>query len=193
MKNRFPREFYIPKGAAKVADKASTAVAYVYERQGVLYALGFAGKADKPSFHYRFRTAASREQSLRGYFDRIQRWEKTRRERAEARKVQANAYKVGDVLHTSWGYDQTNVEYFQVTEVRGKYVILREIGQERTETAHMQGLCVPMVDQFIGQPIRRLACAGSVKVDDVRRAYPTEYTEVAGLKVYRRHGWSSYA
>jgi hypothetical protein len=29
VKNKFPREFYIPKGALKVADKQSTAVAYL--------------------------------------------------------------------------------------------------------------------------------------------------------------------
>jgi hypothetical protein len=40
--------------------------------------------------------------------------------------------KVGDVYATSWGYDQTNVEFYQITKVSpsGKTVSAQEIGQE---------------------------------------------------------------
>jgi len=39
---------------------------------------------------------------------------------------------VGDVLYTSWGYDQTNAEFFQVVGLTpsGKSVRLRRIGSE---------------------------------------------------------------
>lgn len=38
--------------------------------------------------------------------------------------------KVGDIFYTSWGYDQTNVDWFQVVDVSatGKTVTLVEIG-----------------------------------------------------------------
>lgn len=36
--------------------------------------------------------------------------------------------KVGDIFSMSWGYDQTNVNYFQVTRVTPKGVYIREIG-----------------------------------------------------------------
>lgn len=36
--------------------------------------------------------------------------------------------KVGDLFSMSWGYDQTNVNYFQVTRVTPKGVYVREIG-----------------------------------------------------------------
>jgi len=36
--------------------------------------------------------------------------------------------KVGDVLEASWGYDQTNVDFFQVVALRGKtQCVIREI------------------------------------------------------------------
>ena len=40
---------------------------------------------------------------------------------------------VGTLLSYSWGYDQTNVDFFQVVEKRGRVVIIREIGCETVE------------------------------------------------------------
>lgn len=43
--------------------------------------------------------------------------------------------KVGDIFHYSWGYEQTNANYFQVVELKGtKQVVIREISYEITET-----------------------------------------------------------
>jgi hypothetical protein len=36
-------------------------------------------------------------------------------------------YAVGGVWYTSWGYDQTNVEFFEVVRDTGKSVVLRRI------------------------------------------------------------------
>lgn len=41
---------------------------------------------------------------------------------------QPNPCKVGDLFCMSWGYDQTNVNYFQVTRVSDKGVWVREVG-----------------------------------------------------------------
>lgn len=38
--------------------------------------------------------------------------------------------KVGDLFSMSWGYDQTNVNYFQVTRLTPKGAYVREIGAE---------------------------------------------------------------
>lgn len=43
--------------------------------------------------------------------------------------------KVGDIFHYSWGYEQTNANYFQVVALKGtKQVIIREIAYTITET-----------------------------------------------------------
>ena len=41
--------------------------------------------------------------------------------------------KVGDMYEMSWGYDQTNVNYFQVTRTSAKGVWVREIGSKSVE------------------------------------------------------------
>ena len=45
---------YIPKGARKVADRQSDAVAYLYETAGKPYAIAYCGKRAKPDWHHRF-------------------------------------------------------------------------------------------------------------------------------------------
>ena len=37
---------------------------------------------------------------------------------------------VGSIWHTSWGYDQTNVEFFQVVRETAGSIVLRRIGSE---------------------------------------------------------------
>lgn len=50
---------------------------------------------------------------------------------------------VGDIYVCSWGYDQTNIDYYKVLEVKNKSAVLAEIGQKRNYTGPMQGETVP--------------------------------------------------
>lgn len=47
-----------------------------------------------------------------------------------ASKETPHGIKVGDLFDMSWGYDQTNVNYFQITRVSEKGVWVREIGSK---------------------------------------------------------------
>jgi hypothetical protein len=59
--------------------------------------------------------------------------------------------KVGDIFVNSWGYDQTNVDYYQVVSYKGKTVELREIASQ--EVAGTSGyMCCevrPVKDAFL--------------------------------------------
>ncbi len=59
--------------------------------------------------------------------------------------------KVGDIFHYSWGYEQTNANYFQVVSLKGtKQVIIREISYEITETTGLDSYKVrPIKDSFL--------------------------------------------
>ncbi len=54
--------------------------------------------------------------------------EQRKQAKQEARKRFQNPYKVGDIVHHSWGYDQTNCDFYQVVEVKPASVVLRKIG-----------------------------------------------------------------
>lgn len=62
----------------------------------------------------------------------LKRIEKIKAKRQLAAAFQ-NPYKVGDILYSSWGYDQTNREFFQVVKVGPRSLTLREIQQRRSE------------------------------------------------------------
>ena len=62
-----------------------------------------------------------------------------------------NTFKIGDILDYEWGYDQTNVEFFQVVGITasGKSVKIRKIKQTCIGANDMTGTCIALKDQFI--------------------------------------------
>lgn len=178
MKFRFPRESFIPKGSVKITDKHSTAVAYFYTSKGGTKpgAVCFRGKADKPAHHYTFKDDARRETFVKEFFKNVRDYERRRVEDRQKRTAFVHSVQVGDIYRTSWGYDQTNVEFFEVVEVKGKYAILREI-QSASEGGGPGGeRCVPQSGAYVdgerGAPIRRLIQQHGIKICDVRTGYP---------------------
>jgi hypothetical protein len=193
-----PREFYIPKGAIKISDKKSDAVAYISSSvlSGQPCAKIFYGKQGKPIANYRYKNEADRAKSITAYF--------AARQEAAARKAayaaernafaKANPYKVGDIFRTCWGYDQTNVEWFEAIEVKGCFVTVREINAESINTGDMTGRCVPLPGEFKAksEPKKCKATKYGLKIDSCRTASYQEPKNVAGVPVYTAAEWSSY-
>lgn len=76
----------------------------------------------------------------------------------------ATPYNPGDILYNSWGWEQTNIDFYQVVKSSDKTVTIRPIGQNQTYNAHsMTGTCVPIKDSFIGEPSRRAICMSQGK------------------------------
>ncbi len=48
-------------------------------------------------------------------------------------EVEISKPKVGDILYSSWGYDQTNIEFFKVVKVSEFSVWIQEIGKKVVE------------------------------------------------------------
>ena len=207
MARKYTREFYIPKGSTPVADPQSDAVAYIYKiaatrlsggavveratnnRYGVAL---FVGKQSKPLWHYTFKTEARLEQAVCAAFKDRRMSIARKTKEAQERKEWKHDYKVGDIFNTCWGYDHTNIEYFEVVEVRGKHLILREIAQHREDDGWQRGRCVPQSGQYIGEPIRRLATKYGVRIDEVRTARKWNTHEVAGVKMGPARNWTAY-
>lgn len=116
----------------------------------------------KANSHYRMTgrktsKVTSREQAAR-YLQAIRhdlngRWAKNRarlQEKREAKQNFVNPYFVGQILYTSWGYDQTNIEYYQVTAVGKMSITCREITCKVKETSFMSGPAVPQINEFCG-------------------------------------------
>jgi hypothetical protein len=201
--NRLIRTRYIPAGAVKIADKQSDAIAYAYtDAAGRPCGRVFYGKQSKPVLACYYRDQGRRElaivQAFQARRDTLARKAAYRQERT----AWVPDYKVGEILRTCWGYDQTNVEYFEIIEIKGKYAIVRELQQERVDSGFMQGRCVPLPGKYCepryenddaGVPLRRLMQQRGIKIDNVRTAYRIETLNVGGVKVIPPASWSSYA
>ncbi len=147
-----PYRLYIPEGSTEIRTPGVDAVAYCYSKDGKPYAVCYVGRSKKASWHFRFLNDDNRAARINETFANVKsRADRKALERAE-RRAFSHSLKVGDILVYSWGYEQTNIDYFQVTAVpSGKAVRVREIGGQMTPdgaTGPMSGHCVPVPDSF---------------------------------------------
>jgi hypothetical protein len=91
-----------------------------------------------------------------------------------APKKPDSGLKIGDILSASWGYDQTNVDFYQVVNVKNKTVDIRRVSSTIVKSDRGADYVVPNVGDFIGAviPNKRPSEGGYVKVSTSRSASP---------------------
>lgn len=112
-------------------------------------------KATKPVWHFTFRSIEQRETKIAQAVVNLDANLARKAAEKAARKVgNLTTCDPGAVFAYSWGYDQTNVEFWQVIARRGSLVTLREIscqdvgGTKDFMTEHV----VPVRDSFLPAP-----------------------------------------
>jgi hypothetical protein len=193
------RSRYIPEGSTPYARKGVDAIVYWYTtRAGKLAAIAYHGKSAKSDWHYCFRSEGERQAKSDQHLHNISGHAERMKERQEKRKAFRHVLKVGDVLKASWGYDQTNIDYYEVTAVvSGHTVEVQEIGSISRETGWLQGDCVPSPGRFIGAPERKRVLEGNcIKFKSYKYAYPVEKQTIPGIPgvvIYPTAHWTAYA
>lgn len=90
----------------------------------------FYGKSYKPAWHYRFRDIDELDKYIDEYLKKKAGQEEVKQQWKDKRKLtKDHDIKVGDIFYTSWGYDQTNIDFYEVVAVRGSRIDLRELKQ----------------------------------------------------------------
>ena len=129
------RENYVPKDAIKHFHESGIEV-YFFESHGRLCAVGFAGKQVKPRLYHYYQDADTRIKRVSQWIEAQQKnieEKKNRKDRKTAEKrAFIDALKPGSILSGSWGYEQTNVEFYIVLAVKGVIVTLQELGHIET-------------------------------------------------------------
>ncbi|MHB9331402.1 hypothetical protein ACP3S7_28290 [Phytobacter ursingii] len=98
---------------------------------------------------------------------------------------------VNDVFASSWGWEQTNVTFYQVISTHGKKtVVVREIrGISDYDSFKMSGTKKAAVNDFVGEPIKRQIKDDSdepyIKIEDYEYAYKSDPDE--------KHDFTTYA
>ena len=88
------------------------------------------------------------------------------------------AAKVGDILYTSWGYEQTNIDFYQVTDVHDGSVTIRKIASRVVSGGRGTDEVVAVPDDFVGPPMKKR----------VQKGYRTGEYEVK-ISEGRGHAW----
>ena len=148
MKNQLPR--HIPQNSTPIERAGLPAIVYSFTTSsGQPAAIAYCGNSSKPTWHYRFRSEAQRQDKIDTFFNGVAQHEDFKLARKVERTSFRHTLKVGDVLDCSWGYDQTNVDFYQVVATTEKTVTFREICQDRTRDGRFDsGTCSPIKDAW---------------------------------------------
>ncbi|OMH34807.1 hypothetical protein [Tersicoccus sp. Bi-70] len=86
------------------------------------------------------------------------------------------AAKTGTIYCSSWGYDQTNIDFYEVVAATAKTVQLRPIRSRCVEvTGELSEYVEPVPGDYNGEPFRRKVLTyarGAVAINGYTNAYP---------------------
>ncbi len=164
-----------------------SSVAYFYTNpRGKATAIAYRGRSKKSAFHFCYNSPEIRAAKVAEWMDTISS-NKTKYARKPRELI------VDDILSCSWGYEQTNIDYYKVLALKGKtQVIIIEIGEVRNYTGDMQGTCVPDPDTLKGDPMTKTVDGSSINISSFQHASKITPTLVNGVKTYDAAHWTSY-
>jgi len=166
------KERYIPAGYVPLTiENPEDVVVYTNNTNGKFSAICFAGKAVNPTWYYLFRSEeAMLAQVAKTINNRITRAAEVAKYKAE--RLAPTGLKEGDILYCSWGYDQTQVDFYKVKEV---------VGSNRIKIVSMTGVVAKQstgADYMVageekGEPMLKVANGkqNSVKITSFSNAY----------------------
>jgi hypothetical protein len=134
----------------------------------------------KTEFAYRYGSVARMIAHVEQFLADCERADQLKEERKIARaaaKVAAlESVKEGDIYVASWGWEQTNIDAYQVVAKKGATVTLREIAVASVEGSEgfMSDRVVPVKNEFIGDEFKKRITGKYINIDDVRMAGLTE-------------------
>ena len=121
---------------------------------GVVYlcgrasAIAYKGKSGESSFYIDYRKPEVARTEAEKWLAGLVESAKRKKVENEQRKA-PHSLKVGDIIFNSWGYDQTNIDWYQVIATSGNFVTVQEIAGDVKENGFMSGTTTPVRDKFL--------------------------------------------
>jgi hypothetical protein len=152
------RERFIPSDYSVIKENADHKIV-VYGNTEKLFAMAFMGTKSSREFHHKFKNTEQMTSYIDNWFDKEVKAKTEIAERKVAKKT-ANkeldlnkVLKLGDVVVSTWGWEQTNVDYFQIVEIKGKRVRLKAICGKVVEGSEGNMCCnvIPDKDNFLNR------------------------------------------
>jgi len=166
------KERYIPEGYVSLTiENPEDVVVYTNNTNGKFSAICFAGKAVNPTWYYLFRSEeAMLAQVAKTVNNRIARAAEVAKYKAE--RLAPTNLKEGDILYCSWGYDQTQVDFYKVKEVVGNNRI-KIVPMTAIVAKQSTGADYMVAGEEKGTPMLKVANGrqNSVKITSFSNAY----------------------
>ena len=121
------------------------------------------------------------------YNARAQRKVEEQRRKEEERKNFVNPYKVGDILYSSWGYDQTNIDFYEVIGVTGQSIKIVELGNKVVGSRGQDDLVVPDKSRKGKQMLKRVSTNGYVSISSFQSAHLWDGRPIGETNAYYGH------
>jgi hypothetical protein len=107
----------------------------------------------------------------------------------KAREQFVNPYTMDQIVYDSWGYDQTNIDWYQIVKIGPRSVTLRPIaGQIVEATGSMSGQTIPAPGHFTGDPITKTIQVYMGSDDNIHHYIPSKHGSIGvwkeGEKLY---------
>lgn len=175
-----PRSFLEQNPTAQVEvmpEAGITVIRYNGAKSGKPAAAVYSGKSDSPLWDYFFGSESAREQYIADQVEASKAAMSARQERAQAKRDFQHGLKDGDILYSSWGYDQTNINFYEVVGVVGKQVLIREVESKAVRHERGADYVVPVPGRYTGAVLKKIPQKGYrdqayVKVTTSQNAYP---------------------
>ena len=158
----------------EVHPEGTNVVAYKYFSDGTVYGVAFSGRARKPIFHYRYGKNENRlDDAVEKLAESSRASLESKKKRREERKQFKHDYQIGDILYSSWGYDQTNIDFYEVVGLTAKTVTLQEIGSKVVKDHGHTIELMPVPGRPKGKILKnkRVSTGKSVKINSFASAY----------------------
>lgn len=116
--------------------------------------------------------------------------------REEVKKLFKNPFAVGDIIHHSWGYDQTQCDYYQVVAITDKSVALRKIAGKTVPGSEGSMCCslLPEKDHFLEGRVHQCIAEGydESNVKPTWKVVKAHFEHSGELRYFipTRHGWA---
>lgn len=134
------------------------------------------GNSKKITNNYRYKSIEDREKRILDFKKSADSWLKLKEDRKEKKKNNRITAEVGDLFYTSWGYDQTNIDFYQVIEKVGKAtVIIRKISAAVLENEGSHDRIKAVKNSFIGEPMRKRLGTWGIKIASYATATKTSW------------------
>ena len=147
MRNTTARTRRIPANAETREFPAAGVVAYCYDFSSGPAVLAYEGRKLKATLNGWFPTVEKRDEALAAF---VTTRTALRASRQTSRSV-AHGLVIGDVVMRSWGYDQTNVDFYQVVRVPSPLSVALRRLKSREVSGNPQALTakvMPKLNEF---------------------------------------------